>query len=104
MWFASSNAVWLLQAERKREKQAAKRAQDREDRERRRTDTRHPKEGPKRGGSAPSAELEVPLALDDVDLVLETTHALHTLEVRLPLLHSVPAPSLHAPAVCVLWA
>ena len=82
----------MLQAERKREKQAAKRAQEREDRERRKTDTRHTKEGPKRGGSAPWPEQDVPMALDDLDLIQEESQTLQALEAcPPPHLHSTPA-------------
>lgn len=72
----------VLQAERKRENQTAKRVKDREERERRKTDTRATKEGPKRGGSsAPWPELDIPLALDDLDVVQEETQNLQALEV-----------------------
>lgn len=70
----------LLQAERKREKQAAKRAQDKGDRERKRSDTR-PKEGQKRGGTnAPWPEQDILMALDDLEVVQEDVMALKALE------------------------
>jgi hypothetical protein len=71
-----------MQAERKREKQAAKRLQDKEERVRRRSEQRVGKEGSKRGFVVAAPEAETPMSLDDLDILQEQQMALHALEVR----------------------
>lgn len=92
--------MWALQAERKREKKQAKRLQDKEDKERRRTEGRVSRETFKRNAAAVVPDTVVDDTVDDADAHEEERRSLDMLEVRPP--PHTPCPVVQAPGAA--WA
>lgn len=75
------HGVWPVQAERKREKKQAKRVQYKEEKERRRTEGRVPREAPKRSATAVVPDAVVDDTVDDAEALEEERRSLDMLEV-----------------------